>query len=166
MLLSKHNDVLFILLNMKCTFDLLCTIDGLACSHIDEFYIGLGEAKTSLKGEFLDIEDLWIVVLIEKILLKVANVLYLTWLSYSVAFFLESPLSIKLHYLFIVIEYSHKQKEATNYCSCSTLPVVTVKNCYSFRISCQKVSYFVTNHKQSVKGWSFVIFPLETDHIA
>jgi len=103
-LLSKHNDMLFIFLNVKCSFNLFCTIDGRACSHIDKFYVRFGEIKTSFKSEFLDIEDLRIVVMIEKILLEVANVLYLTRLSYSITFLLESSLSIKLHYLFKVIE--------------------------------------------------------------
>jgi len=44
--------------------------------------------------------------------------------------------------------------------------MVTMKNCHSLRVSCQKVSYLVTNHKQRVERWSFVILPLETDHIA
>lgn len=166
MLLREDNHMLLVLLNVQRALDLFGAVDGRSCGHVDQFDVGLCEAEASLEGEFLDVEHLGIVILVGEVLLEVAYVLYLAGLCHSVALLLESASAIKLHYLFIVIEYPHKQEKTTNYCSRPPLTVITVEHSHSLRISRQKVRHLVANDKQSVERWSFMVFPLETDHIA
>lgn len=97
--------------------------------------------------------------------MEILDILYLAWLSHSVAFLFEAPFAVELHDLFAVVEGSHEEEEAADYSPGPSLSVVTVENSYSLRIPSQVVRYFVTNHKESIKRGSFVIFPLIADHV-
>lgn len=91
--------------------------------------------------------------------------MYLAGLRYSVAFLFEASFSVKLHYFFVIVEYSHKEKEAAYNCTSASLAVVAVEYGDTFVVFLEEMSYFVTDGEEGVEAGSFVIFPLVTLNI-
>lgn len=165
MLLSEHDHMLSVVFDMECAFHLLSAVYGFSSSHVDEFDVWLWEAETAFECKLFDFEHLGIAALLEQVLLKISDILYLTRLSYTIAFLLEPPFPVKLHHFLIVIEYSHEQKKTTYDSTCASFTMITVKDSYSLRISCQKMGHLIANDEEGIEGRSFVVFPVESKYV-
>lgn len=97
--------------------------------------------------------------------MKILDVLYLAGLGHSISFLFEAPFAIELHHLFSIIECSHEEKKTAYNSSSPAFAMVTVENSHSFWIPSQIMRNFITNEKESIKGWSFVVFPFVANHI-
>jgi hypothetical protein len=98
-------------------------------------------------------------------LLKVFYIFDLTGLSNPIAILFKPSISIKLHYLSVILEYSHEQKKTAYNGTSSSLSMVAMKHCNSLLISSKESRYLITDGKEHVEWWSFVVLPSVADHI-